>query len=282
MVRWGNKRANEYWEANVPQDYYIPDENDGVGIVERWIRDKYEKAKFKGKGTPRWADEDVDLAQPLASLLAGRIGKDKTKRSGSSKAPVQDLKLKAPTAPVAAAAKPPPVSDPFDLLGFDAFPVAAMTTAALLQPAKHAGSDLLSVFGGMSMQAAPAATTSSADIMSMFSAPAPAPMAQAAQQGFNPFAGSAPGQAQMPYGGVNQPSYMQSQMSAYGGGAMPMAGGMPTGMAAGMNAFVAAGGMGGGNQQAYATQPHSNSAAVGTQAAPSGQVGPNAFDAFGF
>ena len=24
MVRWGNKVANEYWEAGVPEDFYIP------------------------------------------------------------------------------------------------------------------------------------------------------------------------------------------------------------------------------------------------------------------
>ena len=35
VVRWGNRRANEYWEATVPEDYYIPDENDSVATVER-------------------------------------------------------------------------------------------------------------------------------------------------------------------------------------------------------------------------------------------------------
>ena len=37
MVRWGNRRANEYWEATVPEDYYIPDENDSVSTVERCV-----------------------------------------------------------------------------------------------------------------------------------------------------------------------------------------------------------------------------------------------------
>lgn len=40
MVRWGNKVANEYWEATVPEDYYIPTENDNVTLMERWIREK--------------------------------------------------------------------------------------------------------------------------------------------------------------------------------------------------------------------------------------------------
>lgn len=38
VVRWGNRRANEYWEATVPEDYYIPDENDSVATVERCVR----------------------------------------------------------------------------------------------------------------------------------------------------------------------------------------------------------------------------------------------------
>lgn len=33
MVRWGNKAANEYWEATVPDEYYIPDENDNATTV---------------------------------------------------------------------------------------------------------------------------------------------------------------------------------------------------------------------------------------------------------
>jgi hypothetical protein len=40
MAAWGNKKANEYFEASVPEDYYIPSEHDDVVAVERWIRDK--------------------------------------------------------------------------------------------------------------------------------------------------------------------------------------------------------------------------------------------------
>ena len=70
MVKWGNKRANEYWEAGVPEDFYIPLETDGVNIVERWIRDKYEKKRFCGKTMPACANADPDLSQPLPSILA--------------------------------------------------------------------------------------------------------------------------------------------------------------------------------------------------------------------
>jgi hypothetical protein len=40
MAAWGNRKANEYWEANVPDNYYIPSEHDDTSTVERWIRDK--------------------------------------------------------------------------------------------------------------------------------------------------------------------------------------------------------------------------------------------------
>jgi len=44
MARWGNRKANEYFEAAVPRDYYIPSESDGIDVVERWIRDKVRPA----------------------------------------------------------------------------------------------------------------------------------------------------------------------------------------------------------------------------------------------
>jgi hypothetical protein len=42
MEEWGNKRANEYYEANVPASVIRPKEGDAVRVVERYIRDKYE------------------------------------------------------------------------------------------------------------------------------------------------------------------------------------------------------------------------------------------------
>jgi hypothetical protein len=191
MIRWGNKRANEYWEASVPQDYYIPDENDSVAVVERWIRDKYERARFKGKSEPKWAQDDVDLSLPLATLLAGRGGKDKSSKAAAVKAAAAPVK--APTA--AAVASAAPASDPFDLLGFDAFPVASAPAPAPAV-ARRANDDFLGAFVDMSVKpsgaaAAPQAPAKSADILGMFDATAPAPARQAGA--FNPFAGpSAP------------------------------------------------------------------------------------------
>jgi stromal membrane-associated protein len=46
MQTWGNKKARSHWEANVPNEVYIPDENDTTQVIERWIRDKYEHKKY--------------------------------------------------------------------------------------------------------------------------------------------------------------------------------------------------------------------------------------------
>ena len=46
MEKWGNKKARELYEANVPKDVYIPDENDSAQVLEKWIRDKYERRKY--------------------------------------------------------------------------------------------------------------------------------------------------------------------------------------------------------------------------------------------
>ena len=104
MVRWGNKVANEYWEAGVPEDYYIPDENDNVTVMERWIREKYEKKRFVAKTLPACATAAVDLTAPLSVLCGagGGGGGAKVKKAAAPK------KLGAP--PGSSAAAPAPSS----------------------------------------------------------------------------------------------------------------------------------------------------------------------------
>lgn len=43
MQKWGNKRANEYWEHNLPKDYPKPTETSTMADLEKFIRAKYEK-----------------------------------------------------------------------------------------------------------------------------------------------------------------------------------------------------------------------------------------------
>lgn len=46
MEEWGNARANEYYESNLPPNYPKPKDGDPVRVVEKYIRDKYEHRRF--------------------------------------------------------------------------------------------------------------------------------------------------------------------------------------------------------------------------------------------
>ena len=49
MQKGGNDKAKAKWEANVPKGTVRPSESDAVAVVERWIRDKYEKKKYMAR-----------------------------------------------------------------------------------------------------------------------------------------------------------------------------------------------------------------------------------------
>ena len=75
MQRWGNKRANEYWEYNLPKSYPRPTEHSTMADLEKFIRCKYEKRCWV-----RDADSDYDYSysdseegsRPLSAIAAGR------------------------------------------------------------------------------------------------------------------------------------------------------------------------------------------------------------------
>ncbi|KAJ3113136.1 hypothetical protein HK100_002085 [Physocladia obscura] len=46
MVKWGNAKANAYWEASLPADFQGPPESG----IDQWIRDKYEGKRFTAGG----------------------------------------------------------------------------------------------------------------------------------------------------------------------------------------------------------------------------------------
>lgn len=52
MEEWGNGRANNYYESNMPEDVYRPIETDSVRIVDKFVRDKYEYKKYISKSLP--------------------------------------------------------------------------------------------------------------------------------------------------------------------------------------------------------------------------------------
>ena len=75
MQRWGNKRANEYWEYNLPKNYPRPTENSSMAALEKFIRAKYEKRTWV-----RDNDSDYDYSsyssdndtKPLSAINANR------------------------------------------------------------------------------------------------------------------------------------------------------------------------------------------------------------------
>jgi hypothetical protein len=245
MVRWGNRRANEYWEALVPEEYYIPTEEDPVQQVERWIRDKYEKGKFKAKAKPRCADAEVNLVGSMADIMAQASGTKEKKAKAVDAAAVGGgggggapkiagaaaAVLKAPAPAAAPKAPATAAADPFDLLGFDAFPVAPAKAAAV--PAQGAGvGDLFATLGGGGAAAAPApapATSKAADIMQLFgtggggSAPPPQQLAAgmaglslAPAPAADPFAAFAPQPARVnnPFAMPGAPTFVYNAPTA--------------------------------------------------------------------
>lgn len=43
MQQWGNQRASEYWEYNLPKDFKRPTHSDQE--METFIRNKYERGR---------------------------------------------------------------------------------------------------------------------------------------------------------------------------------------------------------------------------------------------
>eukprot|EP01029_Cantina_marsupialis_P012425 TRINITY_DN273_c5_g1_i1.p1 TRINITY_DN273_c5_g1~~TRINITY_DN273_c5_g1_i1.p1 ORF type:complete len:490 (+),score=164.20 TRINITY_DN273_c5_g1_i1:41-1471(+) len=52
MQHWGNRRAKQYYEANVPPGRQVPDERCSIRVLENWIRDKYDRRLFKAATLP--------------------------------------------------------------------------------------------------------------------------------------------------------------------------------------------------------------------------------------
>ena len=113
LEEWGNGRANEYFEANVPSNVVRPKDGDSVRVVEKYIRDKYEHKRFIAKVVPPRVGREVEEEpEPVA------------RRTTAAKAPVKQLKLPA-NVPVPVAPVPVP-----DLLNLMDDPVVAAPVSA--------------------------------------------------------------------------------------------------------------------------------------------------------
>ncbi|ORY35381.1 hypothetical protein BCR39DRAFT_509168 [Naematelia encephala] len=184
IQKWGNRRANLYWERHLKAGHTPPDHK-----IESFIRSKYESRRWAMSGPPP-ADPSV-LDEGEAQSSAGPAPAQPTSTS-SAPPPVpagrpQTHPLLSRTVPPKAA--PAPVATPIvDLIGGDdpaPAPTAAPTqppaaapaqaTSAAAPPAPTAPSS--SIFDLDFRAPAPQATSkppnAKADIMSLFSASSP-------------------------------------------------------------------------------------------------------------
>ncbi|KAJ3077165.1 hypothetical protein HDU98_007550 [Podochytrium sp. JEL0797] len=67
MCRWGNGRANVYWEAGLPADFAGPNESN----IDQWIRDKYDGKRFAARG-PLPDPETIPLPAGVTATVPSR------------------------------------------------------------------------------------------------------------------------------------------------------------------------------------------------------------------
>lgn len=73
MERWGNERANAYYEANLPNKTTKPKETDPVRVLEQYIRDKYEKKKYIAKQPPPLKEREPNVSSTSRSVRNERV-----------------------------------------------------------------------------------------------------------------------------------------------------------------------------------------------------------------
>lgn len=129
MQKWGNARAKEYYEANVPRDYRVPNEHSSVREKEMWIREKYERKRFISHGEPprrkHGGDSDDDGSDDDRSSRHSRRNERSSNsrtgsRTNSGSASSSSARTSSSSRRPEPAAKPaPPVVN--DIITFDAF-----------------------------------------------------------------------------------------------------------------------------------------------------------------
>uniref|UniRef100_K3XBR5 Arf-GAP domain-containing protein n=1 Tax=Globisporangium ultimum (strain ATCC 200006 / CBS 805.95 / DAOM BR144) TaxID=431595 RepID=K3XBR5_GLOUD len=140
-----HRSLGEYYEANVPRDYRIPNEHSSVREKELWIREKYERKRFVGRSEPKRNESDSDDEEDTRRRNDRRGGGSSSSRTSSRTNSRGDRDMSSSTrtgsssrrseAPRAAPAAPAVATQ--DILSFDAFgspPSAPQPTSVAIQP----------------------------------------------------------------------------------------------------------------------------------------------------
>lgn len=127
MEKWGNRKAKDFFEAEVPSNYPIPNERSGVREMEKWIRDKYEHKRFLGRDPPpaesrRGREGSNGKEKTSSEKKSSRRTKEKPAPSSSEEeepAPARNSSKKAIPKPKAPSKEPIAAPVPVvDLLNF--------------------------------------------------------------------------------------------------------------------------------------------------------------------
>ncbi|KAI9353326.1 hypothetical protein DFJ73DRAFT_642244, partial [Zopfochytrium polystomum] len=182
MIKWGNAKANFYWEGELPPNFEPPESG-----MDQWIRAKYDRKQYVRKG-PIPNPEDIPLPEGVSAIqITG--APTSTKRAPPVVASVLSSPPK-PATPAAASSPAKPATSAEDL--FEAFqsPPTPSAPAAAGSASPQVGSNLKANI--MSLYTAPPAPTQSAVNPSLISG-----MALSSTPPFSPTAGApAPPQPQ--------------------------------------------------------------------------------------
>ncbi|ODN92826.1 stromal membrane-associated protein [Cryptococcus wingfieldii CBS 7118] len=235
IQRWGNTRANRYWERHLKAGHVPPDHK-----IESFIRSKYESRRWAMDGpppAPETLDSDTSSASAPPPAPASRPTSSAPTPTTTAAPPVpahlpktHPLLSRSVAANKASPSKPTPAAKApiIDLIGDDEAPAATTAAApaptqapAPTSPAPAAASTGSSIFDldfrapsatpsstTSPISSAPAPRSAKADIMSLFSTPSPSASASASA-GPNVAGGFF-----APPGGVQG----QSQYANWGGG----------------------------------------------------------------
>lgn len=177
VQRWGNKRANLYWEAHLRPGHMPPDQCVALSAssqrlaltpvpskIESFIRSKYESRRWAMEGPlpdPDTLDDGPAPTEPAPSSTstgvppktARPVVKPSTDLLGESPAATPPPSAPAPTS----ASKPVPSSSGGGLFDLDFSPEASSAAAKATAPAarKDVKNDILSLFASPSSKPAP-------------------------------------------------------------------------------------------------------------------------------
>ncbi|KAG0075214.1 hypothetical protein BGZ90_010114 [Linnemannia elongata] len=135
MIKWGNEKANMYWEARLPERN-IP--NESTSGIDPWIRSKYEHKQFAQKGGLPDPSELGPIDEAMLMDLFGKAepdsrGRAHMNRSSQSSEGFSGMIAPPPANPTRSSFPKKPTSS--GVQGADLFSIGQRTTPAKASPA---------------------------------------------------------------------------------------------------------------------------------------------------